>query len=166
MKKFVLAIALGFASFGASSQTNANKSLLNHTIDVVKYLTDKDIDSAHFNVLVDHLWKFTKVKDSLLQTVTKTAYNVDSIIFDIYYTKTDSVFNKFLYNKQFDQLDIDINSRVKNYTTMEGKSGTLYYDDILFAMYTDNNLTMFFEITILNNKIDGFKVVTYPLNVL
>ena len=164
MKKFVLAIGL-FVSLVSISQTNANKSLVNHTIEVVKLLTDKDIDSAHFNVLVDHLWKFTEAKDSLLQTVTKTAYNVDSIIFDIYYTKTDSVFNKFLYNKQFDQLDIDINSRVKNYT-MEGKSGTLYYDDILFAMYTDNNLTMFFEITILNNKIDGFKVVTYPLNVL
>ena len=166
MKKFVLAIAVSFVSFVAYSQTNVNKSLVNHTIDVVKYLTDKDIDSAHFNVLVDHLWKFTKAKDSLFQSVTKMSNDIDSIIYNTYYTQNDSIFNKFLYNKQFDQLDIDINSRVKNYTTMEGKSGTLYYDDILFAMYTENNLTMFFEITILNNKIDGFKVVTYPLNVL
>ena len=164
MKKLVLAIGL-FISLVSTSQTNVNKSLVNHTIDVFKYLTDKDIDSAHFNVLVDHLWKFTKAKDSLFQSVTKMSNDIDSIIYNTYYTQNDSIFNKFLYNKQFDQLDIDINSRVKNYT-MEGKSGTLYYDDILFAMYTDNNLTMFFEITILNNKIDGFKVVTYPLNVL
>ena len=153
MKKLVLAIALGFASFVASSQTNVNKSLVNHTIDVVKYLTDKDIDSAHFNIMVEHLWMFTANKDSLFQSVTKMSNDIDSIIYNTYYTQNDSIFNKFLYNKQFDQLDIDINSRVKNYTTMEGKSGTLYYDYILFAMYTDNNLTMFFEITILNNKI-------------
>ena len=165
MKKLVLAIGL-FISLVSTSQTNVNKSLVNHTIDVFKYLTDKDIDSVHFNIMVEHLWMFTANKDSLFQSVTKMSNDIDSIIYNTYYTQNDSIFNKFLYNKQFDQLDIDINSRVKNYTTMEGKSGTLYYDDILFAMYTDNNLTMFFEITILNNKIDGFKVVTYPLNVL
>jgi len=49
MKKLVLAIAISFVSFVATSQTNVNKSLVNHTIDVVKYLTDKNMDSVHFN---------------------------------------------------------------------------------------------------------------------
>jgi hypothetical protein len=161
MKKLVLAIALGFGSFVASSQTNVNKSLVNHTIDVFKYLTDKDIDSVHFNIMVEHLWMFTANKDSLFQSVTKMSNDIDSIIHNTYYTQNDSIFNKFLYNKQFDQIDIDIDSRVKTYKQIGEIPVTRNYDNILFTVYNNNIRTMYFYITIINNKIFEFNIVTY-----
>ncbi len=165
MKKLVLAIGL-FVSLVSISQTNANKSLVNHTIEVVKLLTDKNIDSAQFNIMVEHLWMFTANKDSLFQSVTKMSSNIDSIICNTYYTQNDSIFNKFLYNKQFDQIDIDIDSRVKTYKQIGGITGTTNYDNILFTVYNNNIRTMYFYITIINNKIIEFNIVTYPLNIL
>ena len=174
MKKFVLVIALGFASFVASSQDSltkiqmaknagillddynkSNKPLIDYILQGFNEVSNLEITEFHSDFLFSRLKRYF-INDSIMTQQIAITINPDTPYFSFFESTKDSVFT-FLNGKTISDIEIGCNSYI-----LHPKSKFRGYNDFLAVYITlSDNSHLAYHISVYNKKIDMLTVVSF-----